>query len=179
MKDADISLARSALTEALNVAGPILTALQQAEQVFGVLQNTEKHRKALAAEVAALQKAIPDAKAAKESAEAHIAAVKAEVAVAEADADERINATITYEAARIAEAKRASAEAIAAAQANAQKIQAECDQATSEVVQVHSAAMAEMTAKEKELSDSIAALEKKLATLRANAAKFAAALTVE
>ena len=52
MSSNDFAVARSGLSNALGVISPILTALQQADTIFGVLANAEKHKNLLETEVA-------------------------------------------------------------------------------------------------------------------------------
>ena len=179
MSSTDFSGARSALTGALGVAGPILTALQQAEQVFGVLANAEKHSKMLAKEVADHKAALADHQAAVAKAKEQVVAVLSEIGVAEKQADERITAALASEKEQVAAAKKAAAEAkrkladeTAAAQQAANSAVALARDASEKV-------LGELAAKEAALNTSIATLEKKLDTLRTNAQKFAAALTAE
>lgn len=179
MSTNDFSSARSALVGALNVAGPILAALQQADTVFGVLANAEKHKKLLESEVVDYKAELDKTKDAVLKQQKKLKDVTAEIAVAESDADVRIKAVLEAEKQQTAAAK----EAATVERAKYAKLAAEALQASNDSIAKAQAASAavviELNAKEAGLNTSIAALEKKLDTLRASAQKFAAALTGE
>ena len=177
MSNTDFSGARSALVGALSVAGPILTALQQADQVFGVLANAEKHKRVLEAEVADYKAELEKTKGAVTKLQEKLKAVTAEISVAEKEADARIEAALAAEKVQVQEAKVATAQAIATMTATRDKVQTEAATAMAASQAAHTEAMAAFNAKEASISVNITALEKKLEALRANAAKFAAALT--
>lgn len=179
MSNTDFSGARAALVGALNVAGPILAALQQADTVFGVLANAEKHSKALAAEVADYKAELDKVRTALGKQQDKLKAVNAEVGYAEKDADARIEAALQAEKAQLAAAKLAVAQDISALNTARAKAQADSDAAIVAAQAAHTAAVAEFAASEQRWAADIVALEKKLSALRANAAKFAAALTAE
>jgi chaperonin cofactor prefoldin len=175
----DFSQARSALAGALATAGPILVALQQADTVFGVLANAEKHKRALETEVADYKAELGMSKDAVAKAQKKLKDVTAEIAVAEADADARIKAVLEDEKVQVAAAKAGAdtaktefSKAVSDAQAASSAAIVAAQKASADVV-------AELNAKEAGLNTSIAALEKKLDSLKASAAKFAAALTAE
>lgn len=177
MSNNDFSQARGALASTVAVLSPVLTALQQADTIFGVLANAEKHKKVLEAEVADYKAELEKTKKAVATQQQKLKDISAEIPVAEADADAKIKAALAEEKAQIAAAKKASAEAMKAL-ADATAIAQQAD--ATKLAQARAASeqvMAELSAKEAAMKDSIAALEKKLEALRANAQKFAAALT--
>ena len=90
----DFSQARSALAGALSVAGPMLKALEQADTVFGVLTNAEKHKKLLETEVADYKAELEKLKATVVKQQQKLRDVMAEVLTAEADADGQIKAAV-------------------------------------------------------------------------------------
>jgi hypothetical protein len=179
MSNTDFSGARAALTGALTVAGPVLAALQQADQVLGVMQNAEKHSKLLNKTVADLQEKIVGLTADADAADARLRQVMATIPAAEQEAQARAAAAVEAEKQAIAAAKKASATAIGAAQDAAAKAIAAAEGATIAAQIAADARIAGMTAKEKELNEAIAALESKLDKLKVQAQKFAAALTAE
>lgn len=179
MSDTDFSAARSALVGALNVAGPILTALQQAETVFGVLANAEKHKRMLESEVSDYKVELEKTKTAVSKQQEKLKAVTAEIGIAEKDADTRIEAALQAEKAQLAAAKLSVAQDISALNTARAKAQAEADAAIVAAQAAMATITSDLAAKEAALQSDITALEKKLAALRANAAKFAAALTAE
>lgn len=175
----DFSQARSALASALATAGPILSALQQADTVFGVLANAEKHKRMLETEVADHKSELESAKAAVAKSQKKLKDVTAEIAVAEADADARIKAVLAAEQQQVTAARNATAlEQSKYAGMTAVALQASQD-GIAKAQAASAAVVIELTAKEAALNNSIAALEKKLDALRASAQKFAAALTGE
>jgi len=175
----DYSQARSALSNTLNVLGPVLTALQQADTVFGVLANAEKHKRVLETEVADYKEELAKTKDAVAKQQKKLKDVTAEIGVAEADADEKIKATLADEKAQIAAAKAQTAEAKQQYAKQAAEAQATSSATIAAAQKASADAVAELSTKEAGLNASIAALEKKLDTLKASAAKFAAALTAE
>ena len=177
MSTTDFSNARGALAGALNVAGPILAALQQADTVFGVLANAEKHKKMLEAEVADYRAELDKTKDAVAKSQKKLKDVTAEIGIAESDADTRIKAAMAAEKQQTADLK-AAAEAQRAGYAKTAADALQASQDTIAKAQAASAAVVvELAEKEAVLNNSIAALEKKLDSLRASAQKFAAALT--
>ena len=175
----DFSQARAALASALATAGPIITALQQADTVFGVLANAEKHKKVLEAEVADYKAELDKTKKALGTQQQKLKDISAEIPVAEADADAKIKAVMADEKLQIEAAKAQAAEAKAVfAQQTAEAQKASAD-AIAAAQKKSSDVVAELTAKEAGLTASVAALEKKLDSLKSSAAKFAAALTAE
>ena len=175
----EFAAARSGLSNALNVIGPMLTAMQQADAVFGVLANAEKHKRVLETEVADWKAELEKSKAAVAKAQQKLKDVTAEIGIAESDADVRIRAALEAEQKQTAAAK----EAAVTDRAKYAKMAADALQdSNSNIAKAQAASAAvviELAAKESDLSSSIAALEKKLATMRASAQKFAAALTGE
>ena len=107
----DYSQARGALANTLNVLGPVLTALQQADTVFGVLANAEKHKKVLEAEVADYKSELDKTKDAVAKQQKKLKEVTAEIVVAEADADAKIKAVMADEKLQIEATKAQAAEA--------------------------------------------------------------------
>lgn len=179
MSDTDFSGARAALTGVLDLAKPIMAALQNAEAVLGAIPEAEKHRRALAAEVADYKAELDKVRTALGKQQDKLKAVVAEVGVAERDADERIEAALKAEKTQLEAAKLSVAQDISALNTARAKAQADSEAA---IVAAHAASaevVGALAAKEKALEADVAALEKKLAALRANAAKFAAALTAE
>ena len=179
MSNPDFSNARSALTGALNVAGPILVALQQAEQVFGVLQNAEKHSKALAMDVDSQKKELAALEDKIAATQKKAADVLAEVGIAEADADARIEAVVAAEKKAVSDAKKATAEKMTAGLAAADALIQEAMARASAAQEQADTKIAELRANEAELIASTTQLESKLDKLKAQAQKFAAALTGE
>ena len=113
------------------------------------------------------------------AADARLNAVLAEIPVAEKEADTRIVAALAAEKLAVAAAKQSTAASVGVAQAAATKaLQVLADTAATAQA-THLAAIAGMAVKERELSDSVVALEAKLDKLRAQAQKFAASLTAD
>lgn len=179
MSDKDFSGARAALTGVLDLAKPIMAALQNAEAVLGAIPEAEKHRRALAAEVADYKAELDKLRTAVTKQQDKLKAVMAEVGVAERDADVRINEALTLEKSQLAAAKLSVAQDISAMNTARAKVQAESEAAIVAAQAASAEAVGVLAAKEKALEADVAALEKKLAALRANAAKFAAALVAE
>ena len=173
----DFSKARSGLAGAMDVLGPMLNAMQQADAVFGVLANAEKHKKLLETEVADYKAELDKTKDAVAKQQKKLKDVTAEIAVAETDADVRIKAAMDAEKQQTAAAK-AAAEAERAKYAKTAAEALQDSNSTIAKAQAASAAVViELAAKEEAMNTSIAALEKKLESLRASAQKFAASLT--
>lgn len=179
MSDKDFAGARAALTGVLDLAKPIMAALQNAEAVLGAIPEAEKHRRALAAEVADYKAELDKLRTAVTKQQDKLKAVMAEVGVAERDADVRINEALTLEKSQLAAAKLSVAQDISALNTARAKSQAESEAAIVAAQAASAEAVGVLAAKEKALEADVAALEKKLAALRANAAKFAAALVAE
>lgn len=175
----DVDGARAALSNVLNVAGPILTALQQADKVFGVILNADAHRASLQAEVADLTSKKEALNKSIKTAQASLETVTAKVSAAEAAAKVSVEEAEAAAKAEIAAAKRAAADATKKyADATAASLQEEAEKLS--VARAENAKVtADMEARKLELQSSVAALEKKLDSLKASAAKFAAALTGE
>lgn len=176
MSDKDFAGARAALTGVLDLAKPIMAALQNAEAVLGAIPEAEKHRRALAAEVADYKAELDKLRTAVTKQQDKLKAVMAEVGVAERDADVRINEALTLEKSQLAAAKLSVAQDISALNTARAKAQAESEAAIVAAQAAHTAAVAGFAASEQRWAADIVALEKKLATLRASAAKFAASL---
>jgi hypothetical protein len=179
MSDTDFSAARSGLSNALSVIAPVLTALQQAEQVFGVLQNADKHSKALAKEVATQQQVLGSLKAQAVDADTAAKAILAGIPALEKEAEARTAAALAAEKKAVADAKKAATESIGVAQA---KAYAEIAKVTTNLAEAQQAAevrISTLIATELELGSVITALEAKLDKLKAQAQKFAAALTAD
>jgi chromosome segregation ATPase len=179
MSTNDFSQARGALANTISVIGPVLTALQQADTVFGVLANAEKHKKVLEAEVADYKAELEKTKDALTKSQKKLKDISAEIPVAEADADAKIKAVLEDEKVQIAAAKAQAAEAKAVFAVQSSAAQKESADKIAAAKQASDAVVAELSAKEAGLNASITALEKKLDSLRASAQKFAAALTGE
>lgn len=176
MSDKDFAGARAALTGVLDLAKPIMAALQNAEAVLGAIPEAEKHRRALAAEVADYKAELDKLRTAVTKQQDKLKAVMAEVGVAERDADVRINEALTLEKSQLAAAKLSVAQDISALNTARAKAQAESEAAIVAAQAAHTAAVAEFAASEQRWAADIVALEKKLAALRASAVKFAASL---
>ena len=172
----DFERAKGALASSLAVAGPILQALQDAQQVFDVIQNASIHRAALERDVADLQAQADTAKGRRTEWD-DLTALSMQRAV---DAENESKA-------RIAEARGAAETAIAdlydslslqiaAAQAEAtDKLQS----VTAHVVAAqaeHDLALQNMAVMQESAQAEFDSLSKKLDTLKSNAARFAAAL---
>lgn len=173
MDKQDIDKARAAATNALMIAKPIIEAMQGAETVFSVLANAEKHKAALVAEVATLQQNQQRALQELESLGAQVVAAKAEVAAVQDAAQAKVRA-MTEEAQSIVTSlneQRVAAEATAREQHAL--LLAGLTSTAAQAQTEHDAYMGGLTAKRREAEDATAAIEKKLATLRAQAKKFA------
>jgi hypothetical protein len=174
MEKQDIDAARGALTNILATTGPILSALQGADSVFSVLLNADKHKVALLGEVADLKKQADTQRSVIDALEAAAVAAADRANAAEQDATRRI-----FEAkATLEETLKSFAEQAAAATGDIQQTAAAKQAAfLDEVAQAqaaHDAQMADMFAQKKEVEGTVAALDKKLSTLRDQAKKFAA-----
>lgn len=179
MSTNDFSQARGALANTIGVLGPVLTALQHADTVFGVLANAEKHKKVLEAEVADYKSELEKTKKAVAMQQQKLKDISAEIPAAEADADAKIKAVLDEEKVQIAAAKSQAAEAKAVFAKQAAEAQKESADKIAAAKKASDEVVAELSAKEAGLNISITALEKKLDALRANAQKFAAALTAD
>jgi chromosome segregation ATPase len=175
----DYDIARSGLSNALNVIGQVFTALQQAEQVFSVVHNADKHGKALAKDVDTQKKELASLEEKIAVAQAHIVAVAAEIGVAEADASARIETVLAAEKKTVSDAKKAAADKVATALSAADSAIQDANTKASNAQAMFDIAAAGLLAKETELTANIAHLETKLTTLKAQAQKFAAALVGE
>lgn len=168
--------AKGALAQSLNVAGPILTALQQASTVFDVLTNATVHKAALEREVATLLDTVAAQKSKMQTLNAKIAAAEAKAEDVEADAARRVREAEDAVAPRLLAIEDALSVKIAEAQAEAterlQEIVAVLVQNTTEF----DAVTRDLAAKKAAAEDECATIEKKLSSLRASAQKFAAAL---
>ena len=179
MDSSDIHNASVSLSGAVKFFSPMVVALNQAQEVFDVLQNATKHKDALVRDVEALKKSAEDYKAKEEASKAAItvndaAAVEArdlaakEIAEAQADATaqiKEIKASVSAKTKNVVEALAAKEAEFAEKMDTLQK-DFDADAASRNAVKA-------------DLEKSITALEAKLDGLRAQAKKFAASLTAE
>jgi hypothetical protein len=179
MDSSDIHNASVSLSGAVKYFTPMVVALNQAQEVFDVLQNAAKHKDALVRDVEVLKKSAEDYKAKEEASKA----------------------AITFNDAAAIEARDLAAKQVAEAQAEAaaqiREIKASVSAKTKNVVEALAAKETEFVEKmdtlqrdfdsdtasknavRADLEKSISALEAKLDGLRAQAKKFAASLTAE
>lgn len=176
MDKQDIDKARAAVTQTLMIAKPIIEAMQGAETVFSVLANAEKHKAALVAEVAALQQSQQRALKELESLGAQVDTAKAEVIAVQDAAQAKVRA-MTDEAQNLVTSlneQRVAAEATAREQHAL--LLAGLTRTAGQAQAEHDTYMATLATQRQEAEAATLALEKKLATLRTQAKKFADAL---
>jgi len=179
MDSSDIHNASVALTGAVKYFSPMVVALNQAQEVFEVLQNATKHKDALVRDVEALKKSAEDYKAKEEASKAAITANDAAAIEAKKLAIQEISDAQADAAAQIKEIKASvSAKTKNVVDALAAK-EAEFAEKMSTLQQDFDSDAASKNAARADLEKSILALEAKLDGLRAQAKKFAASLTAE
>lgn len=172
----DFERAKGALAQSLNVAGPILTALQQAGQVFDVLTNATVHKAALEREVTELSSAASEMRNKLKTLTAQIATAEAKAVEVEAEAARCVREAEAIVPARLAAIEDELSVKIAEAQAEAttrlQEIAAVLVQNSTEF----DAATRDLAVKQAAAEAEYAAVEKKLAAIKASAQKFTASL---
>lgn len=157
----------------------MVVALNQAQEVFEVLQNATKHKNALVRDVEALKKSAEDYKAKEEASRAAITANDAAAVEARKLADQQIADAQAEAAAQVKEIKASvSARTKNVVEALAAK-EAEFAEKMSTLQRDFDADMAGKNSARADLEKTISALETKLDGLRAQAKKFAASLTAE
>jgi hypothetical protein len=169
--------AKSALNQSLQVAGPILAALQQASTVFDVMSNATVHKAALEGEVATLLDTVAAQTAKVKTLNAKIAAAEVKASDVEADAARRIREAEDAVAPKVRAAEDALSIQISMAQVEAtsrlQEIAAAMTQANTEFDAFNRDLQARAIAAE----NACEVLEQKLTAMKASAQKFAAALS--
>jgi len=176
MKNEDFERAKGALVQTLQVAGPILAALQQASTVFDFMTNATVHQKALTREVEDLKKQVDTASGRLQSLASQIGERETQLSLAEAA---HAAALLQIEEA----AQRAKEDAEAAVSDHVAAVQVEATaklQQAAEYVASSTAAgedaLQQLELRRTAAEAEVAALEKKLGALKANAARFAASL---
>lgn len=176
MEKANIDAARAQATSVLGMLSPLVKALEQAGEVLSVASNSAKLKSTLASEVDALKN---EAITLHESVTALTLRKKeltAEVQAVEAQAREqaRLAAQATQE--QVQAAERLAQERVAAAQAAAAAKEAAFTQHIQDVQKATDAEVAALFTKQQTAAEAAAAAEKRLATIQAQAQKFAASL---
>lgn len=176
MNKQDIDKASSALTGAITYFAPMVTALNQADEVFSVLSNAIKFKTAIEKEVDALKSEIEPLKAEVETSKAAITANDAAAVEAKVKAEKEI-ADATAQAKESIKLIQASvADRVKKATEDADAKVAEITAATEKTKAEYDSAVAAMESVKNALTADITALETKLASLREKAKKFAASL---
>jgi len=179
MDSSEIHNASVSLNGAVKFFTPMVTALNQAQEVFGVLQNAAKHKDVLVRDVEALKQNAEDLKAQVEASKAAITSNNAAAAEAKDLATKQVAEAQSYAAAQIKEIKATISEKTkGAVEALADK-EAEVAEKIEALQKEFDAYAASKQAIKTDLEKSISALETKLDGLRAQAKKFAASLTAE
>lgn len=183
MNKQDIDKAASALAGAINYFSPMVIALNQADEVFSSVSNALKLKESLARDVEALKSEIADYE--NEAKEYEAAVLKnrelveqaaAQAAHAKTQAEKDIAAAKLHADEEVKSIKATVVERTKKAVADAEAKVLEAAKATEAAQAAHTAAVAELSAKKADLEVSVAALDKKLAALKEQAQKFAAAL---
>jgi ATP-dependent DNA ligase len=179
MNSSDIHNASVSLNGAVKFFSPMVTALNQAQEVFDVLQNAAKHKDVLVRDVEALKKDAEDLKAQAEASRAAItsnnaSAIEAKNLAAKQIADAQADAAVQIKEikASVSAKTKSVVEALAAKEA-------EFAEKTSALQNDFDSNMESKRTAKDDLEKSILALEAKLDGLRAQAKKFAASLTAE
>ena len=179
MNSSDIHNASVSLNGAVKFFSPMVTALNQAQEVFDVLQNAAKHKDVLVRDVEALKKNAEDLKAQAEASKAAITSNNAAAIEAKNLAAKQVAEAQADAAAQIKEIKTSiSAKTKSVVEALAAK-EAEFAEKMDTLQKDFDADTASKTAVKVDLEKSISALETKLDGLRAQAKKFAASLAAE
>lgn len=176
MDQHELSGVRSAANSALSQLNPIVAALQDANKVFDVLYNATVHRDALERDVAALQAAATDAQSRRASWDEMTALSMQRAVDAEAEAKVRAEKALADANEALAGTHDALTLQIAAAQGEATDALQGIAQHVQTAQAQHDSDMLLMEAARLSAQAEFDVLDKKLAALRANAQKFAAAL---
>lgn len=176
MDSKDFAAARGALTQSLATFAPLAEALQKAVVVFDAMANAEAHKASLERDVVALSNKVDEGNS-------QLKHVVTQINERTASLD-----TVAAECGRKIEEAKAAAEAAVAAATDAMTVQiAEAQVEATERLQAiakvrqeaeaeHEGVMADMAAQKAAMESDIAALEKKMASVKASAQKFADAL---
>lgn len=168
--------AKGALAQSLNVAGPILTALQQASVVFDIMTNAQVHKVALEGEVSTLLDTVAAQTAKVKTLNAKMAAAEIKAADVETECARRIREAqdAIEPALRAAESELSYRLSTVQVEATArlQEIAAFTTQANTEF----DAFCRDLQVRRDAAEAECLAVEKKLAAVRASAQRFAATL---
>lgn len=176
MEKADIDAARAKATQVAAVLTPLLQALQAAGEVLSVASNSEKLRSTLVDEVVGLKNQAITLKEAVDALTVRKLALDAEVQAAEANARERARTMAQALEDTVKEAEAAAQARASAAAAAAAAKEAEFTQHIQDVQKTTDAEVAALFTKQQTAAEAAAAAEKRLATIQAQAQKFAASL---
>lgn len=172
----DIDKALAALTGASRYFGPIVTALNQADEVLAVLSHAIKHKDALEKDVAA-------AKATLEGYESRVAELAAQeatagdgVKLAQAQATLDLENTARDCAAQVKAAKDAAAEAIKKHNARQAAHEAACTAVIEATTKESTEVVSALTLKKDALQAEVALWEQKLVDARAQVQQLAVSL---
>jgi len=176
MNKQDIDKAAAALTGAIQYFSPMVIALNQADEVFAVLSNALKLKEVVEKEVGMARAELEALKTGVETSRAAITENDAAAAQAKTQAENDIANAKAQADAEVKAIKAAVADRTKKAVADSEAKIAAAIAATEGAQAAHKQAMAAMATAEADLTLDVSALENKLAALREQAQKFAAAL---
>jgi len=176
MNKQDIDKASAALTGAVNYFSPMVIALNQADEVFSVLGNAIKLKASIEKEVDTLQATLEPLKAEVESSRAAIKANDAAALGAKQQAEKDIAEAKAQADAEVKAIKAAVADRTKKAVADSEAKIAQVNAAAQQAQDAYDKEVAVMAAGKASLQADVNALEAKLASLRDQAKKFAAAI---
>jgi len=176
MNKQDIDKAASALVGAKNYFAPVVTALNQADEVFSVLSNAIKLKDALEKDVDSLQSVLAGLKDQVSSSQDAIASNVTVLAEAKAQAEKDIADDRAQADAEVESIKTAVADRTKKSLADAEEKISAGYVALEQANALYKKDMATIESNKASLQADVDALESKLATLREQAKKFAASL---
>jgi chromosome segregation ATPase len=176
MNKQDIDKAASALVGAKNYFAPVVTALNQADEVFSVLSNAIKLKDALEKDVDSLQSVLTGLKDQVLTTQAAISSNVKLTAEAKAQADKDIADAKAQADAEVKSIKAAVADRTKKTVADSEARIAQANAAAQQAEDAYAKEVNVMAAGKASLQADVDALEAKLASLREQAKKFAASL---
>jgi len=176
MNKQDIDKAASALVGAKNYFAPVVTALNQADEVFSVLSNAIKLKAAIEKEVDALKAEVAPLKAEVESSKAAIIANNTAAADSKVQADRYIADVKVQTENEVKSIKATVTDRTQKFVADSEAKIAQVNAAAKQAEDAYAKEINLMSASKVSLQAEIDALEAKLASLREQVKKFAASL---